>query len=117
MQMPSVYCPPADKCYCNVFGHCNITCSLGNCEGRYFLPPQADVPQDWPNLGGGKDGWPVPGWNKGKGEPKTGDKKESVEEKIENDKADHDDGKKKIPVAVQGEWKPEAQEDQNSSSS
>ncbi|KAI5296806.1 hypothetical protein KEM56_005317 [Ascosphaera pollenicola] len=118
MHMPSVYCPPASDCYCNTLGHCNITCSTGSCEGRYRLPPQTDVPEHWPREGGGKDGWPVPGWNESKGVGTSPDKNEEKdEEKGEKGEKGHpedtkvtDDGRKSIPVAVQGEWKPQAQE-------
>ncbi|KGM91642.1 uncharacterized protein PADG_12212 [Paracoccidioides brasiliensis Pb18] len=64
MQMPAVYCPPAAQCYCMTFGLCNLTCSrITSCEKRYILPKVATVPNGWPEEGGGRNGWPVPGWN------------------------------------------------------
>jgi hypothetical protein len=63
MQMPPRYCPPAGECYCMTFGLCNLTCTVTNCEKRYVLPIYAAMPKGWPKKGGGKNGWPVPGWN------------------------------------------------------
>ncbi|OAT07181.1 hypothetical protein BDBG_03277 [Blastomyces gilchristii SLH14081] len=64
MQMPPVYCPPAAECYCMTFGLCNLTCNtVVRCENRYILPNISRVPDGWPEKGGGKNGWPVPGWH------------------------------------------------------
>ncbi|KAK6533302.1 hypothetical protein TWF694_002255 [Orbilia ellipsospora] len=58
-----VNCPPAQECFCNVFGLCNLKCpTKGECEKRYHLPQVATIPKGWPEVGPGRDGWPVAGW-------------------------------------------------------
>ncbi|KAI5283703.1 hypothetical protein KEM54_001918 [Ascosphaera aggregata] len=116
-----------EQCYCNIYNHCNLTCSLGNCDGRYILPPQTDVPEGWPDLGNGKDGWPVVGWNEPKGEErrakaetdkqeeeevlKEKDEEKSVRKwkdgKNEEEEEQQDKTHYKITVEKQREWKPE----------
>lgn len=64
MGMPPRYCPPAKECYCKAFGACELKCpSAARCEKRYVLPKYADIPEGWPERGGGENGWPIPGWN------------------------------------------------------
>jgi len=60
----AVLCPTAESCYCNTFGHCNLTCNgQGSCRGRYQLPPwNKGIPQGWPYNGQGTNGYPVYGW-------------------------------------------------------
>ncbi|KAI1818644.1 hypothetical protein GGS20DRAFT_197195 [Poronia punctata] len=47
----AMHCPLAADCYCNVFGHCNMTCTESSCEGRYNLPYYSTLPPDWPTVG------------------------------------------------------------------
>ncbi|KAK1138801.1 hypothetical protein N8T08_001762 [Aspergillus melleus] len=46
-----IYCPSAEECYCKVFGLCDLTCTGGDCAGRYALPPFSSLPQGWPHIG------------------------------------------------------------------
>lgn len=56
--MEAVHCPEVEGCYCEVFGVCGLECAEGRCEGRYVLPPFATMPEGWPEVGRGVDGWP-----------------------------------------------------------
>ncbi|KAF2267747.1 hypothetical protein CC78DRAFT_551715 [Lojkania enalia] len=60
--MPAVDCQDAGECFCQTFGLCNLTCTERACEKRYKLPQYATIPQGWPEVGPGKDGWPEKGW-------------------------------------------------------
>ncbi|KAK8077188.1 hypothetical protein PG996_003358 [Apiospora saccharicola] len=48
-----VHCPSAQACYCNLWGLCgnSMSCTEGECEGRYTLPKLAMLPDQWPVLG------------------------------------------------------------------
>ncbi|KMP05232.1 hypothetical protein CIRG_04913 [Coccidioides immitis RMSCC 2394] len=63
MGMSPVYCPPAGECYCITFGICKLNCNAARCDKRYVLPTYAQIPNGWPEHGGGENGWPTPGWN------------------------------------------------------
>lgn len=60
--MPAVDCEDAGECFCQAFGLCNLTCNREECEKRYILPKYATIPQGWPEVGPGTDGWPERGW-------------------------------------------------------
>ncbi|KAF1993638.1 hypothetical protein P154DRAFT_527629 [Amniculicola lignicola CBS 123094] len=60
--MPGVDCQDTGECFCETFGLCNLTCTRGACEKRYQLPQYATIPQGWPEVGPGQDGWPAKGW-------------------------------------------------------
>ncbi|KAH7136137.1 hypothetical protein B0J11DRAFT_576681 [Dendryphion nanum] len=60
--MDAVDCQDAGKCFCETFGLCNLTCSRDACEKRYQLPQFATIPEGWPEVGPGTDGWPAKGW-------------------------------------------------------
>ena len=63
MGTPAVNCPPAEDCFCQKFGLCNLTClDEGSCEKRYMLPKNADIPPEWPEVGPGQRGYPDWGW-------------------------------------------------------
>ncbi|KAI0391894.1 hypothetical protein F5Y17DRAFT_478245 [Xylariaceae sp. FL0594] len=49
------HCPSPAECYCNVFGHCNLTCTETGCESRYTLPPYSTLPKGWPKIGWDKE--------------------------------------------------------------
>lgn len=49
-QKPSVFCPSAETCYCNVFGLCDLVgCTVDDC-GRYVMPMYTDIPEGWKQL-------------------------------------------------------------------
>lgn len=49
---PSVFCPNAAECYCNVFGLCDLVCESPNgCKSQYTLPPYSILPKGWPDYG------------------------------------------------------------------
>jgi hypothetical protein len=60
--MPPVDCQDAGECFCETFGLCNLTCSDRECEKRYILPQYATIPEGWPEVGPGLNGWPAKGW-------------------------------------------------------
>lgn len=60
--MPAVDCQDAGECFCQTFGLCNLTCNERECEKRYKLPQYASIPQGWPEVGPGANGWPSRGW-------------------------------------------------------
>jgi hypothetical protein len=60
--MPAVDCQDAGECFCQTFGLCNLTCSQSACEKRYQLPRFATIPENWPEVGPGTNGWPERGW-------------------------------------------------------
>ncbi|KAF2493338.1 hypothetical protein BU16DRAFT_489848 [Lophium mytilinum] len=62
MQMPAVDCQDAGQCFCETFGLCNLTCTESGCDKRYKLPSYSVIPNDWPEVGPGSDGWPERGW-------------------------------------------------------
>jgi hypothetical protein len=47
----AVHCPSAGDCYCKLYGLCDLTCTQGNCDGRYVLPPYSSLPSEWPRKG------------------------------------------------------------------
>lgn len=47
----AVFCPPAAECYCKLYGHCELACKAGTCDGRYFTPKSAALPDGWPRIG------------------------------------------------------------------
>lgn len=60
--MDPIHCPNAAECYCNVWGLCDLKCSVDRCEGRYILPPYSTLP----------DGWPLIGWDGQPQDPSQG---------------------------------------------
>ena len=62
MGMPAVDCQDAGECYCKLFGLCKLKCKADSCEKRYKLPQFATIPQGWPEVGSGQNGWPAIGW-------------------------------------------------------
>ncbi|KAF2812534.1 uncharacterized protein BDZ99DRAFT_461206 [Mytilinidion resinicola] len=62
MQMPAVDCQDAGQCFCETFGLCNLTCTESGCDKRYKLPSYSVIPQGWPEVGPGSEGWPERGW-------------------------------------------------------
>ncbi|KAF2875714.1 hypothetical protein BDV95DRAFT_626180 [Massariosphaeria phaeospora] len=60
--MPPVDCQDAGECFCEAFGLCNLTCTREACEKTYRLPQYATIPQGWPEIGPGANGWPERGW-------------------------------------------------------
>lgn len=60
--MPAVDCQDAGECFCQTFGLCNLTCTKQECKKTYILPKYASIPQGWPEVGPGTDGWPAKGW-------------------------------------------------------
>lgn len=60
---PAVTCPTAETCFCEKFGLCNLTCSEGSCQGRYWPPPKWQIPDQWPQVGLGTAGLPYDGWS------------------------------------------------------
>lgn len=60
--MDAVDCMDAGECFCKTFGLCNLTCSRSECEKRYQLPRYATIPEGWPEVGPGTDGWPDKNW-------------------------------------------------------
>lgn len=60
--MPAVDCQHAGECFCQTFGLCNLTCSESGCDKRYMLPRYSIIPQGWPDVGPGANGWPDRGW-------------------------------------------------------
>lgn len=62
MQMPAVDCQPAGECFCETFGLCNLTCTESGCDKRYILPQYSSIPEGWPEVGPGENGWPELGW-------------------------------------------------------
>jgi len=64
MGKPVVYCPDAHVCFCEKFGLCELSCvGPWGCNKRYQLPMYANLPDGWPEVGPGKDGWPAKGWD------------------------------------------------------
>ena len=63
MGKPAVHCPSAQMCFCGLYGLCELQCEAeGGCRGRYKLPTYARIPEGWPEIGPGKDGWPEREW-------------------------------------------------------
>lgn len=60
--MPAVDCQHAGECFCQAFGLCNLTCTERGCEKRYRLPHFAKIPEGWPEVGPGTNGFPEKGW-------------------------------------------------------
>ncbi|KAI9653580.1 MAG: hypothetical protein M1831_005962 [Alyxoria varia] len=59
----AVDCEGPKECFCQKFGHCDLTCDESSCEGRYHLPSwNESLPERWPEEGQGKNGWPVDRW-------------------------------------------------------
>ena len=48
-RLNTLACPPADECYCRLYGRCNLEgCrSPDSCHGQYRLPPDLTLPEDW----------------------------------------------------------------------
>jgi len=64
MGKPAVHCPDAETCFCEKFGLCELECAdPSGCEKRYHLPQYANLPDGWPEVGPGEDGWPAKGWH------------------------------------------------------
>ena len=62
MGKPAVHCPSAGRCFCDKYGLCNLTCAEDHCERRYQLPQFATIPEGWPEVGPGENGFPAKGW-------------------------------------------------------
>ncbi|KXT08506.1 hypothetical protein AC579_9216 [Pseudocercospora musae] len=46
-----VFCPNAKKCYCGLFGICDLDCETeGVCGARYTLPKYSVLPKGWPDV-------------------------------------------------------------------
>ena len=60
--MPAVDCQHAGECFCETFGMCNLSCTRKECEKRYKLPQFATIPEGWPEVGPGSNGWPERDW-------------------------------------------------------
>ncbi|KAF2729848.1 hypothetical protein EJ04DRAFT_537609 [Polyplosphaeria fusca] len=60
--MGAVDCEDAGTCFCEGFGLCGLKCSERECEKRYVLPQFATIPNGWPEVGPGENGWPAKGW-------------------------------------------------------
>ncbi|EED15671.1 conserved hypothetical protein [Talaromyces stipitatus ATCC 10500] len=47
-KLNSAACPRAADCYCRLYGICNLdNCNDGHCYGRYEIPPDFRIPDDW----------------------------------------------------------------------
>lgn len=46
-----VHCPDVKKCYCEMYGKCNLTCGRNACVGQYKLPRYLQLPGGWPHTG------------------------------------------------------------------
>ncbi|KAH7040587.1 uncharacterized protein B0I36DRAFT_234959 [Microdochium trichocladiopsis] len=59
---PAVDCPDAGVCFCEKFGMCDLyECHDYGCEKTYFFK-FGELPDGWPEVGSGTDGWPLREW-------------------------------------------------------
>lgn len=58
----SVLCPDAGKCFCEKFGLCKLEgCKESGCDKRFWVHFGV-LPEGWPDVGTGQDGWPPKNW-------------------------------------------------------